>query len=65
MDKTKKKQIIEWLSSGKPITALMAIQMFNCTNLPSVIYHLRKEGYSIDTERLVNENGVFVRYVLN
>lgn len=65
MDKTKKEQIKEWLDSGKPITALMAIQMFGCTNLSSIIYRLRKEGYNIDTERLVNSNGVFVRYVMS
>lgn len=63
---TKKQKILEWLKSGKPITAIMAVQMFNCINLNYVIFTLRKEGYDIDTETVLSSNGEkFGRYVLN
>lgn len=63
---TKKQKILEWLKSGKPITAIMAVQMFNCINLSNIISKLRKEGYIIDTETVLTSNGdKFGRYVLN
>lgn len=65
MKETKKQKILDWLQSGKPITVVMAIQMFDCLNLKSTIASLRKDGYDIDTESLTQDGRRFFRYVLN
>lgn len=66
MKETKKNKILDWLKSGKPITVVMAIQMFDCLNLKNIIALLRKDGYNIDTESVITQDGRrFFRYVLN
>ena len=66
MKETKKQKIKEWLLSGKPLTALMAAQLFGCTNLSAIILQLRKEGVQIDTETVLTQNGShFGRYVIS
>lgn len=64
---TKKKinEIKEWLLEGKPLTGLMAVQIWGLLDLPAVISGLRREGYQIDTEMMRTEQGRFARYVIS
>lgn len=39
--------ILEHLKSGKSITSLEAINLYGATRLSSIIYALRKRGYTI------------------
>lgn len=66
MKETKKQKILAWLESGKPLTALMAAQIWGCTNLSAIISKLRKEGININTENVILPNGErFGRYILS
>lgn len=53
----KKKEILDWLESGKPLTALMAVQLFGTMNLSRIISSLRKEGHKIEIEMIAGANG--------
>lgn len=46
----KKKQILEWLESGKPLTSLMAVQLFGILSLSRIISQLKREGADIVSE---------------
>lgn len=62
----KTNEILNWLHNGKPITSLMAIQMFGVINLPSVIFQLRNKGYIIRSEKVKDEYGrkCFTQYTM-
>ena len=49
-------QIKEWLQTGKPLTALDALENFSCFRLAARIDDLRKEGMQIET-RIKYKNG--------
>lgn len=58
-------KIKEWLEKGRPLTSVMAIQMFSVTCLPSVIRNLRKNGMNIESVKKANGSGhSFVEYRL-
>jgi len=64
--KTQKENIRDWLVSGKPLTGLMAVQLFGCTNLSRIITRLKKEGLIIESEYAANSSGhVFKKYYIN
>lgn len=64
--KSATQEIKEWLESGKPLTGLMAVQMFNVLNLSNIIYRLRKLGMDIMSTRRYNGSGrCYVEYSLN
>lgn len=50
-------KVLKWLQGGKPISAVLAVQMFGVVNLPSVIFQLRKRGYSVVTECVKDSYG--------
>lgn len=50
-------EVLNWLKKGKPLTNLMAIQMFGVSNLPPIIFQLRAKGYSISSEVVKDEYG--------
>lgn len=52
-------QIINYLKSGKSLTALEALQNFGCLRLGSRISELKKRGYDI-VSQLVERNGKWV-----
>ncbi len=47
MKRTQKQKILEWLKSGKSITAMGALGQFGCYRLASRINDLRNDGYAI------------------
>ena len=64
--KTQKENIRDWLVSGKPLTGLMAVQLFGCTNLSRIVARLKKEGLIIKSEYATNGCGhVFKKYYIN
>ena len=54
------KRIAEWLKAGNSITAMEALNMFNCFRLASRINDLRKRGMEIITEKILTPNGKMV-----
>jgi hypothetical protein len=47
---SQEKQILKYLESGKKITAIQALDKFNCWRLSARIADLRREGHPIETE---------------
>ena len=48
VDKTAVAAVKEHLLSGKPITRLEAIVLYGCSNLPEVVYELRREKIPVE-----------------
>lgn len=48
--------IFVYLSSGKSLTALEALNLFGCFRLAARINDLRSEGYNIKTEIIATKN---------
>ena len=44
------------LLRGKPITPIQALNLFGCFRLAAVIFNIREEGYTVETE-MVHRNG--------
>lgn len=55
--KSKTSEVLNWLKKGKPLTNLMAIQMFGVSNLPPIIFQLRAKGNVIESEVVKDEYG--------
>ena len=56
--------ILLHLTTGKPITPLVALHLYGCFRLGARINDLRKDGYPIETE-IIHENGkYFASYFL-
>ena len=52
---SQREQVLTHLKKGFSITSWEAIHQFRATRLSAIIYDLRKAGYTIITENLVNE----------
>lgn len=50
-------QILNYLRSGKTLTAIEALQRFGCLRLAARLNDLRKEGHSIESPRVQLPNG--------
>ena len=67
---TQKKQILDYLKTGKSITKLEALKMFGCWNSGDVIYKLRNEfkrnneKFSIEMTMITNGKKRFASYKL-
>ena len=60
---SQREQILKHLESGKTITPLEALNLFDCFRLSDVIFKLRKEGYDIRTKDLkVKSNKIVAQY---
>ena len=60
----KTQRLIAYILSGKPITAIEAVERFGVMRLASRIFELREAGHVIDSKK-VDKNGVkFVQYRL-
>ncbi len=69
MKRTQKEKILEWLKSGKSITAMGALGQFGCYRLASRINDLRNDGYEIRCEMIkvgaIEGNAWVAKYVLD
>lgn len=54
---TQKAKIKKHLLTGKPITSIEAIELYDCTRLASQIFGLRSEGLNIEMNMIKDENG--------
>lgn len=54
---TQKSLIKEYLLSGKHLTPLDALDLFNCMRLAAVVHTLKKEGFDIQTEIITTATG--------
>lgn len=55
---SQREQIKQWLEKGRFITPIMALQMFGCFRLSSVVYILKYQyGMNIETEMVYEDNG--------
>lgn len=64
----KTKKVLEYLQTNGSITSIQAYDIFKATRLSSIIFNLRKYGYSIVSvpESYTNQDGEtshYVRYV--
>lgn len=59
------RKVLAHLEKHGDITRLKADKVYGIVNLPDCIYRLREAGYTVETERPVDDAGVrYVRYVL-
>lgn len=62
---TKKAKILEYMKSHYYITSMDAFTLFNETRLAAVVFELRKEGYSIRTDKETTKDGTpYAKYHL-
>ena len=61
---TQKKQILDYLKTGKSITKLEALKMFGCWNSGDAILHLRRAGHKIEMTMITNGKKRFASYKL-
>lgn len=58
------KMILNHLKSGKSLTALEALRLFNCLRLAARIEEIKEQGYPVKTE-IVSANGKrYAKYIL-
>jgi hypothetical protein len=49
--------ILQWLKSGKTITALEALEIFGCMNLKGRIWDIKQCGYNPTKKMVKTESG--------
>lgn len=57
--------ILEHLKSGKSLTGLEALNVYQCFRLAARIKDLRAEGYDIKTETIHRQGKIYASYSLN
>ncbi len=60
--KTKKQMILDYLLSGRTLSAIEALEFFDSLQLPRIIFELKKEGYCIDKRIVHVDTGYWVAY---
>jgi hypothetical protein len=50
-------RILEFLKAGNTITALEALDRFNCLRLGGRVFDLKKRGFNIESEMVKLNNG--------
>lgn len=55
--KSQSNQILEYLQGGKALTAIKALEMFQCFRLAARILDLRKKGFQIEAQMIKVESG--------
>jgi hypothetical protein len=53
-------KILEWLESGRPITALDALDHFGCFRLGARIYDLKRDGHEIESRPYKTAGGATI-----
>ena len=61
---TQKRLILDYMKSGKPITSMIALQIFNCFSLAQRIKNLRDDGHRIITKTVNAGNKRYAKYQL-
>lgn len=61
---TQASRILDWLQSGKTITAIQALNHLGCFRLAARIEELRTSGHSIETQMVPLKETKVARYSL-
>lgn len=61
VDRTAVAAVKEHLLSGKPLTRLEALVLYGCSNLPEVVYELRKQKFPVTGDKKVPYATAMVR----
>ena len=61
VDRTAVAAVKEHLLAGKPLTRLEAIVLYGCSNLPEVVYELRRNKFDIDGSTKIAYAAAMVR----
>jgi len=64
MAKTQNEQILGYLSKGKGLTPIEALNKFGCLRLAARIADLRKSGHLIFTDSITKNGKTFASYKL-
>jgi hypothetical protein len=62
---TQAQRILIYLQSGKQLTAIDALKKFGCFRLAARIADLRKDGYTIWTNYITENNKTYAAYKLS
>ena len=62
--KTQNQQIEAYLKSGKKLTPLTALRLFNCFRLSGRIFDLKQQGLDIKTNLITRRGKTFAEYTL-
>ena len=54
--KTQKSEVLKFMQTHKGITSIQAFERFGVTRLADIIYKLRLDGFTIQTEQLTTKN---------
>ena len=65
MAKTQNERILNYLSNGKGITPIEALNKFGCFRLAARISDLRKSGHTIWTDNVTKNGKTFASYSLS
>ena len=52
------------LLRGKPITPIQALNLFGCFRLAAIIFNLKAEGFTIETEMVYRKGKKWASYTL-
>ena len=52
------------LLRGKPITPIQALNLFGCFRLAAIIFNIRAEGYTVETEMVHRKSKKWASYTL-
>ncbi len=64
-NKSQNEQILTYLSKGKGITPIEALNKFGCFRLAARISDLRSQGHTIWTSNVTKDGKTFANYLLN
>ena len=62
--KTQNQRIEAYLKSGKKLTPLTALRLFNCFRLSGRIFDLKQQGLDIKTNLITRRGKTFAEYTL-
>lgn len=65
MAKTQNEQILGYLSKGKGLTPIEALNKFSCFRLAARIADLRSQGHTIWTTNITKDGKTFASYSLS
>lgn len=64
MKKSQTKRILDYLLTGKGITAIQALKMFGCFRLSGRIWEIRQCGFNIESNFVKRNGKTFCEYFL-
>jgi len=63
--RSQESRLIDWMATGRPITALQALSRFGVGRLAARVNRLRKQGHRIQAEMVTRKGKTFASYRLS